>query len=205
MNEAQSDTKGENLNQYLVSEYLSSIFHCRNRSKNMLFWYCLKGSWLRNLCSSLESVTQKRFQLHGGQRRAKEPTPDLLFAGVKDVGIEVHIPLAGFLKLQQEGDAHVGLRKHGGGKTAFKIRLEEGKRFNRSVLSDLRREESLDDAQAQFHPFLVCLHVVRVLTGKQTKPQHNSTSANDDYKAVFQENSTSNQNVIIFQTQSTVS
>lgn len=32
---------------------LSTIFHCRNRSKYMLFWYWLKGSPLRYLWSAL--------------------------------------------------------------------------------------------------------------------------------------------------------
>lgn len=62
---------------------------------------------------------------------------DLLLAGVKDVWIEVHVPLAGFFKLQQEGDAHAGLRRWD---TVFRSDLKAAqqkvfwRRFRPSVL-----------------------------------------------------------------------
>lgn len=92
---------------------LSSVFHCRKRSKYMLSKYWMKGSSLRYLCRSLILNTRHLVFLNIFCIKS-DRTVNLLFAANKDVvtGTLLQRVSADAFILCYDGHTLTGLKKH---------------------------------------------------------------------------------------------
>lgn len=100
-------------NEKCKSSDLSSIFHCRKRSKYMLSWYCTKGSPLRYLWRSLNKAVACYSPSTAAWQWAR--CADSLSALPEDVlaGVELQTVRAVWFVLDHGGNAHVRLRREG--------------------------------------------------------------------------------------------